>query len=98
MELQEAQIRKMQVQILQFETSADFRVPAKEKTDATEEQAKSYMEGEQDTKGDETTNDDTMKALEEENSRLRENVRLLSSQVQTIFILLCLILSADERT
>lgn len=97
MELQEAQIRKMQVQILQFETSADFRVPAKEKTDATE-QAKSYMEGEQDTKGDETTNDDTMKALEEENSRLRENVRLLSSQVQTIFILLCLILSADERT
>ena len=88
-ETQEGQLRKLQIQLLQHEGSADVlesdtasapKLPGGNSA-ATEGGGENHGES---VDGDGAENHAT-KRLEEENGRLRENVRLLSTQVSASF-------------
>eukprot|EP00026_Physarum_polycephalum_P000838 Phypoly_transcript_00839.p1 GENE.Phypoly_transcript_00839~~Phypoly_transcript_00839.p1 ORF type:complete len:778 (-),score=163.95 Phypoly_transcript_00839:79-2412(-) len=91
-EVQEGQLRKLQIQLLQYESSADILKsdsPKPHSADGNNEEQsqQQQQEGEADQKQQQEGGHDQSahaSKLEEENLRLRENVRLLSAQLKTL--------------
>ncbi len=96
-EQQDAQLRKLQLQLIQYQTSATIASsnPKSEATNHQDGNGAEKEEGKEQEEKQEGEQDSSPsnRALQEENGKLRENVRLLSSQVTFCYVYCWLLLT-----